>query len=87
MPNFFDCTSLRYSKACAIHNTDTMAIQSPLPGSGIEVLVVTSIFLVFAILAVIARFYARSIQKKSFWADDYLIVAGLVSFFHTTPDT
>jgi hypothetical protein len=56
----------------------TMASSGDLPQGGIDVIVVNSIFLVLAVLAVIARFYARAIQKKSIALDDYFIVAGLV---------
>jgi hypothetical protein len=55
-----------------------MANSGDLPQGGIDVIVVNSIFLVLAVLAVIARFYARAIQKKSIALDDYFIVAGLV---------
>ncbi|KAI2628999.1 hypothetical protein GGS21DRAFT_526924 [Xylaria nigripes] len=55
-----------------------MAIQSPLPQGGVRVVVVNTVFLFLAILAVIARFWSRSIQKKHIWIDDYFIVASLI---------
>ncbi|KAI0543531.1 hypothetical protein F4679DRAFT_577540 [Xylaria curta] len=55
-----------------------MSIQSPLPQGGIDEIAVTTVFLLFAILAVVARFWSRSIQRKSIWIDDYLIVASLL---------
>lgn len=55
-----------------------MAIQSPLPPGGIDVIVVNTIFTFLAIVAVIARFCARYIQRRPISIDDYLIVAGLV---------
>ncbi|ROW14766.1 hypothetical protein VPNG_03832 [Cytospora leucostoma] len=54
-----------------------MAMQSSLPQEGIKEMAITSVFLVLAIVAVIARFYARSLQGKSISLDDYLLVAGL----------
>ncbi|KAK7744111.1 hypothetical protein SLS53_003632 [Cytospora paraplurivora] len=55
-----------------------MSIQSPLPWGGIIEITVSSIGLFLAIIAVILRFYARSLQRKAISIDDYLIVAGLV---------
>lgn len=52
--------------------------DGPLPSGGIAIIVVNSVFLFLAIVAVVARFYARYIQRKSISTDDYLIVAGLV---------
>lgn len=56
-----------------------MAIQSPLPQGGVDVIVVTTVFLALAILAVIGRFYSRYLQRKPISIDDYLIVVALVS--------
>lgn len=56
-----------------------MSIQSPLPRGGSDELIVTSIFFLLSILAVIARFYSRFLQRKPISIDDYLIVASLVS--------
>ncbi|KUI72102.1 hypothetical protein VM1G_08049 [Cytospora mali] len=55
-----------------------MSIQHPLPHGGAMEIVISSVFLLFAILAVIARFYSRSLQRKPISVDDYLIIAGLV---------
>ncbi|KAI1763407.1 hypothetical protein GGR53DRAFT_531632 [Hypoxylon sp. FL1150] len=57
-----------------------MSIPSPLPREGIELIAIPSVFLLLAILAVIARFYARStsMSKRGISTDDYLIVASLV---------
>lgn len=55
-----------------------MATSDPLPQQGVEEIVITSTFLVLAYVAVAARFYARRLQRKPIWVDDYLIVAGLV---------
>ncbi|RDL41339.1 Uncharacterized protein BP5553_01318 [Venustampulla echinocandica] len=49
----------------------------PLPSGGIAIIVVNTVFLVLAFVAVIARFYARYLQRKQIATDDYLIVAGL----------
>lgn len=42
------------------------------------VIVINTIFLFLAIVAVILRFWARFISKRSISLDDYLIVAGLI---------
>ncbi|TGJ87547.1 hypothetical protein E0Z10_g1200 [Xylaria hypoxylon] len=55
-----------------------MPMQNPLPQGGVDEIAVTTLFLLFAIIAVIARFWSRSIQKKGIWIDDYLIVASLI---------
>ncbi|KAI0186725.1 hypothetical protein F4808DRAFT_447285 [Astrocystis sublimbata] len=54
-----------------------MAVQSPLPQGGVSEIVVTSVFLLFAIIAVCMRLYSRKIQKKALWLDDYFIIASL----------
>lgn len=54
-----------------------MAAQS-LPTGGLMVIVINTIFLFLAIVAVILRFWARFISKRSISLDDYLIVAGLI---------
>ncbi|ROV87579.1 hypothetical protein VMCG_10606 [Cytospora schulzeri] len=41
-----------------------MSIQIPLPQGGTNEIIVTTVFLLLAILAVIARFYARFLQNK-----------------------
>lgn len=51
----------------------------PLPPGGIAIIVVNTVFLFLAIVAVIARFYSRYLQRKGPSTDDYLIVASLVS--------
>lgn len=58
-----------------------MPIPSLLPQDGIELIVISSIFLFLAILAVIARFYSRFLSRRGVSIDDYLIVASLVSVF------
>ncbi|KAI1500752.1 hypothetical protein F5X99DRAFT_385366 [Biscogniauxia marginata] len=55
-----------------------MAIQSSLSQDGIKVIITTSVFLLLAILSVIARFYCRFLQRKAISIDDHLIVASLV---------
>ncbi|KAI0389464.1 hypothetical protein F5Y17DRAFT_448888 [Xylariaceae sp. FL0594] len=55
-----------------------MSVQTPLPSTGIQEIVISSVFLFFAIIAVVARFWARAVQRKSIWVDDYLIVASLI---------
>ncbi|PHH64773.1 hypothetical protein CDD81_4035 [Ophiocordyceps australis] len=52
--------------------------SSSLPSGGVSVIIVTTLFLALAYLAVALRFYARHIQKKSISIDDYLIVVGLI---------
>jgi hypothetical protein len=56
----------------------TATVNTSLPSGGIAVITVTSIFLFLAIIAVIARFYARFLTSKKIAIDDYLIVIGLV---------
>lgn len=52
--------------------------SGPLPSGGIAIIIVTTVFLFLAILAVIARFYSKRLQNRSVSIDDYLIIAGLV---------
>lgn len=49
-----------------------------IPTRGITMIVLISVLLLLAIMAVVARFYARHISKEKLAADDYLIVVGLV---------
>ncbi|KAK5991669.1 hypothetical protein PT974_07702 [Cladobotryum mycophilum] len=49
-----------------------------LPFSDIQMIVVNTIFLVLSIGTVIARFYARHLQRKTISLDDHFIVASLV---------
>lgn len=57
-----------------------MSIPDQLPQQGIEGIVLTSTFLFLAYVAVAARFYARHLQRKPVWVDDYLILVGLVRY-------
>ncbi|PHH71188.1 hypothetical protein CDD82_6688 [Ophiocordyceps australis] len=52
--------------------------SSSLPAGGVNVIIITTLFLALAYVAVALRFYARHIQKKSISVDDYLIVVGLI---------
>lgn len=54
-----------------------MAAQ-PIPSGGLMVIVINTIFLFLAIVAVILRFWARFLSKRRISLDDYLIVAGLI---------
>ena len=49
---------------------------------GVELLVITVIFLALATLAVIFRFVSRRMKRVGLAADDYMIIVALVSCSH-----
>lgn len=60
----------------------TVVTNRPIPSGGVAIIATNAVFLFLAILAVIARFYARHIQNKKYGLDDYFIVAGLVCIIY-----
>lgn len=44
-----------------------------------NIIIISAVFSVLAIVAVLMRFRARMLQRVGFQADDYLIIPGLVS--------
>jgi len=52
--------------------------SSSYPSGGVAVIAVNAVFTFLAIIAVIGRFYARSLKRRRPTLDDYLIVAGLI---------
>jgi hypothetical protein len=57
-----------------------MSLQDPIPQGGVDVIVSTTVFLFLAIVTTGLRFYSRAISARPFSIEDWLLLAGLVSF-------